>query len=199
MISILGNSPLNVLTMRFYNPTPFSGLETHIPNSYANSLLQVYHFTPSIRLYALAHAATTCRQPQCALCELGFLFQNLIDARGQNCQTTNFSRYLGSTMRAAGHDIVEEDLFHKESESKVAKTVRLNRFLVGEGFYSHDGHGKGNHGPGHAQDRNLRGGRLWMDVVRLFRCNVCGHEHSDKHREYSIEMVYHKVISPRAI
>jgi hypothetical protein len=90
---------------------------------------------------------------------------------------------------------VEEDLFHKESESKVGKTIRLNRFLVSEGFF--DSHGKGhhNHGPGHSQDRNLRGGRLWMDVVRLFRCNACGHEHSDKHREYIVEMVYHKVTS----
>ena len=184
-----------MLMIRFYNPTPFSGLETHIANSYANSLLQVYHFTPSIRLYALAHTATTCRVSLCALCELGFLFQNLIDARGQNCQTTNFSRYLGSTVRAAGHNIVEEDLFHKESESKVGKIIRLNRFLVNEGFY--DSHVKGhhNHGPGHAQDRNLRGGRLWMDVIRLFRCVVCGHEQSDKHREYIVEMVYHKVLS----
>jgi PAB-dependent poly(A)-specific ribonuclease subunit 2 len=178
---------------RFYNPTPFSGLETHIANSYANSLLQVYHFTPSVRLYALAHTATTCRVPLCALCELGFLFQNLIDARGQNCQTTNFSRYLGSTVRAAGHDIVEEDLFHKESESKVAKINRLNRFLVTEGFYDNPGKGHHNHGPGHAQDRHFRGGRLWMDVIRLFRCAACGHEHSDKHREYVVEMVYHKV------
>jgi PAB-dependent poly(A)-specific ribonuclease subunit 2 len=177
---------------RFYNPTPFSGLETHIANSYANSLLQVYHFTPSIRLFALAHTGTTCRISLCALCELGFIFQNLLDARGQNCQTTNFSRYLGSTVRAAGHDIVEEDLFHKESESKVAKTIRLNRFLVSEGFYDNHG-GKGhNQGGGHV-DRNLRGGRMWMDVVRLFRCNTCGHEHSDKHREYNVEMVYHKV------
>jgi len=94
-------------------------------------------------------------------------------------------------LRAAGHDIVEDDLFHKESESKVAKTIRLNRFLVNEGFY--DNHGKGHHGPGHGMDRNLRGGRLWMDVIRLFRCNICGHEHSDKHREYMVEMMYHKV------
>ena len=35
---------------------------------------------------------------------------------------------------------MEEDLFHKESESKVGKTIRLNRFLVNEGFY--DGPGR---------------------------------------------------------
>ena len=48
-------------------------------------------------------------------------------------------------------------------------------------------------GHGMVQDRNLRGGRLWMDVVRLYRCNNCGHEHSEKHRDYIVEMVYHKV------
>jgi hypothetical protein len=160
--------------------------------------LQVYHFTPSIRLYALAHTATTCHIPLCALCELGFVFANLTDAHGQNCQLTNFSRYLGATVRAAGHDIVEEDLFHKESESKVGKTIRLNRFLVTEGFFDRSGGRGGHHGPGHAIDRQMRGGRPWMDVVRLFRCNVCGHEHSDKHREYIVEMMYHKVSPSRS-
>jgi PAB-dependent poly(A)-specific ribonuclease subunit 2 len=181
----------------FYNPTYFSGLETHIANSYANSLLQLYHFTPSIRLFALSHAATTCRISLCALCELGFLFQNLLDARGQNCQTTNFSRYLVSTVKSASHDIVEADLFRKESESKVGKLIRLNRFLVIEGF--NDSHRRaynhGHHAPGHAPDRHARGGRLWMDVVRVFKCIICGHEQSDKHREYIVEMMYHKVRS----
>jgi hypothetical protein len=93
---------------------------------------------------------------------------------------------------------VEEDLFHKESESKVGKTIRLNRFLVGEGFLDSYGKAQGHHGGGvgghgMVQDRNLRGGRLWMDVVRLYRCNNCGHEHSEKHRDYIVEMVYHKV------
>jgi hypothetical protein len=127
----------------------------------------------------------------CALCELGFLFQNLIDAKGQNCQTTNFSRFLGSTVRAGNHDIVEEDHFRKKSESKVHKIIRLNRFLVNEGFL--ETHAKGYHDRSQLQDRNLRGGRLWMDVIRIFRCNNCGHDQSDKRREYIVEMVYHKV------
>jgi hypothetical protein len=80
---------------------------------------------------------------------------------------------------------VEEDLFHKESESKVAKIIRLNRFLVQEGIV--EGVGKVVGGTG------LRGWKVWMDVVKLFRCVKCGHEHSDKTKEYMVEMVYHKV------
>ncbi|KAH6605888.1 hypothetical protein Trco_005041 [Trichoderma cornu-damae] len=50
----------------FYNKTRYSGLEIHISNSYANSLLQIMHFTPSIRNLALQHAATACQKDQSA-------------------------------------------------------------------------------------------------------------------------------------
>ena len=49
----------------------------------------------------------------------------------------------------------------------------------------------------HSGDRGIGGkaGRLWMDVIRLYRCNVCGHELPDKHREYMFDMVYQKVVN----
>ncbi len=75
---------------RFYNKTSYSGLETHIANSYINPLLQVLKFTPLVRNLALHHTASTCTHETCLLCEMGFLFDTLEKAEGQNCQATNF-------------------------------------------------------------------------------------------------------------
>lgn len=74
----------------YYNRTRYSGLEIHIPNSYANSLLQILHFTPLIRNVALQHAATRCINELCLLCETGFLYDMLERAEGSICQATNF-------------------------------------------------------------------------------------------------------------
>jgi PAB-dependent poly(A)-specific ribonuclease subunit 2 len=80
----------------FYNKTPYSGLETHISNSYANPLLQVLHFIPSIRNLALQHTATPCINPLCLLCEMGFLFDMLEKAEGSTCQATNMLKTLSN-------------------------------------------------------------------------------------------------------
>ena len=59
----------------YYNRTVFAGLETHIPNSYCNSLLQVLYFMPPIRALVLAHSPVTHDKDGCLACELGFLFR----------------------------------------------------------------------------------------------------------------------------
>jgi PAB-dependent poly(A)-specific ribonuclease subunit 2 len=79
---------------RYYNGTSYSGLEIHIPNSYANSLLQLMHFTPIIRNLALRHTATACLSETCMLCEMGFLFDMLQKAEGSICQATNMLKAL---------------------------------------------------------------------------------------------------------
>jgi PAB-dependent poly(A)-specific ribonuclease subunit 2 len=81
-------------TNRFYNATRYSGLETHIVNSYANSLLQVLHFTPLVRNLALHHAASACIDESCMLCEMGFLSDMLQKAEGWACQATNMLKTL---------------------------------------------------------------------------------------------------------
>lgn len=77
---------------RFYNRTGHSGLETHITNSYTNALLQLLHFTVPVRKAANAHIATDCPREHCLFCELGFLAKMLDDAKGTNCQPTNFCK-----------------------------------------------------------------------------------------------------------
>lgn len=85
---------LKLTSSSFYNKTRYSGLEIHISNSYANSILQILHFIPLIRNLALQHTATACVSEICLLCELGFLFDMLQKADGSICQATNLLKIL---------------------------------------------------------------------------------------------------------
>ncbi|KAI0303542.1 PAB-dependent poly-A-specific ribonuclease subunit PAN2 [Multifurca ochricompacta] len=79
----------------FFNKTEFSGLETHISNSYTNSLLQVLHYCHPVRTVAKSHITTRCPDEHCLLCELGFVSRMLEDAKGTNCQSSNFCKTVG--------------------------------------------------------------------------------------------------------
>lgn len=81
----------------FYNKTRYSGLETHITNSYTNSLLQALHYTGPVRTLAESHTFSACPKENCLLCEAGFLFRMLGDAKGMNCQASNFSRAFSAS------------------------------------------------------------------------------------------------------
>jgi PAB-dependent poly(A)-specific ribonuclease subunit 2 len=91
----------------YYNKTPYAGLENHIPNSYANALLQLMHFTPLLRNMALQHAATACVSDPCLLCELGFVFDMLQKAEGAPCQATNMFKALSATPQGTFWLLVE--------------------------------------------------------------------------------------------
>jgi len=80
---------------RFYNKTNFSGLETHILNSYTNAVVQVMHYVSPIRRLAKAHILIDCPREHCFFCELGFVFRMLEDAQGINCQASNFCKTVG--------------------------------------------------------------------------------------------------------
>lgn len=118
---------------KFYNKTAFSGLETHISNSFTNSLLQLFKFIPLIRNLALHHAATNCVFEPCILCELGFLFDMLDKANGQNCQATNLLKTFSSYREAINLGLLEE---HLASKSLSATIQAVNRFFLGQ--MSHD-------------------------------------------------------------
>ncbi|RWA06432.1 hypothetical protein EKO27_g8675 [Xylaria grammica] len=78
----------------YFNKSPYSGLQNHIVNAYANPLLQIMHYTPLIRNIALQHSATACVDERCLLCEVGFLFDMLDKAEGEACQASNFTKTL---------------------------------------------------------------------------------------------------------
>jgi PAB-dependent poly(A)-specific ribonuclease subunit 2 len=88
-------------SLRFYNKTNYSGLKTQISNSYTNSLLQALHYTLPIRIVAKAHIAQDCPKESCLLCEAGLLFRMLEDAKGNNCQASNFSSAFSSSSQGA--------------------------------------------------------------------------------------------------
>ena len=111
----------------FYNQTPYSGLETHISNSYANPILQIMHFTPLIRNIALLHAASACISESCLLCELGFLFDMLEKAAGSVCQATNMLKALSNHQTAQVLGFLEED---SRGLAPNLMLQRLTRFLA---------------------------------------------------------------------
>lgn len=114
----------------YYNKTPYSGLETHIQNSYANAYLQALHYIHPFRSLAKAHIYDSCNREQCFLCEAGFLFRMLEDAKGANCQATNFLRALGNSSRAASLGLMDKEDSPGADAAYSNLTQHLNRFVL---------------------------------------------------------------------
>lgn len=165
---------------RYYNKTSFSGLETHIANSFVNAILQLYRFVPVIRNLALHHAATSCIAENCLLCELGFLTDMLEKAAGQNCQATNLLRAFSASREAASLGLLEESTL--ASGVSLSSTIQsVNRFLLKQ----------------FAQDfRNLVGSSDDVDAVvatgalESIGCMYCGNEITRPGTTYVNELVY---------
>jgi PAB-dependent poly(A)-specific ribonuclease subunit 2 len=111
----------------YYNQTQFSGLETHITNSYANPLLQLFRFTPMMRNLALQHTASPCLFESCLLCELGFLIDMLEKAAGLNCQASNFLKTFSGLSNAVSLNLLEE---FAPNVALTSMIQNLNRFLL---------------------------------------------------------------------
>lgn len=58
-------------------------------------MVQVMHYIHPVRRIALSHITTNCPREHCLLCELGFVMRMLSDARGTNCQASNFCKTVG--------------------------------------------------------------------------------------------------------
>ncbi|KAK4229481.1 PAB-dependent poly(A)-specific ribonuclease subunit PAN2 [Podospora fimiseda] len=104
----------------YYNKTNYSGLQNQIPNSYANALLQLLHYTPLIRNMALQHTATACQAELCLLCEMGFVFDMLQKAEGVAVHATNMFRAIAADDRAQSLGLVEPD----DSQQSLATPAR---------------------------------------------------------------------------
>lgn len=165
---------------RYYNKTSFSGLETHIANSFTNAILQLYRFVPLIRNLALHHAATSCIAENCLLCELGFLTDMLEKAAGQNCQATNLLRAFSASREAASLGLLEESTL--ASGVSLSSTIQsVNRFFLKQ----------------IAQDfQNLTGTSDDVDAIiatgalESIRCMYCGSEITRPGTSYVNELVY---------
>ncbi|KAI4159216.1 MAG: hypothetical protein LQ342_006736 [Letrouitia transgressa] len=121
---------------RYYNKTEYSGLETHITNSYLNPLLQLFRFTPLFRNLALHHAASGCISEGCLLCELGFLFDMLEKAEGEKCHATNFLKAFSSIPDAKKLQITEETSPQNTLEVRIQSA---NRFILNQVVFDYRG------------------------------------------------------------
>lgn len=111
----------------YYNRSRYAGLENHFANSYANALLQLLRFTPSIRNLALQHAASACLDDQCLLCELGYLCDMLQKAEGATCQATNMLKTLSGLPQAHQLRLIEEE----NPNTPITEMLQnLTRFLL---------------------------------------------------------------------
>lgn len=168
----------------FYNRTKYSGLEIHISNSYANPLLQVLHFTPLIRNMALQHTATSCLNPLCLLCEMGFLFDMLEKAEGSICQATNLLKAFSNYPEAGRLGLLEEDA---PSASLTTMLQGLNRFLlerITQDFKSI---------PPHSE---AFGQILATSATTAIRCMNCRSEHTRPGTTFVNELIYPVPKSP---
>ncbi|CCG81195.1 PAB-dependent poly(A)-specific ribonuclease subunit pan2 [Taphrina deformans PYCC 5710] len=114
----------------FFNHTAFSGLETNFSNSYCNSLLQLYNYCRPICRIAQVHAASSCLKENCLLCETGYVFSMLSDAKGQNCQASNFLRTLSTNREANDLGLVLPDGVSTPPIPWASLTQSFNRFLL---------------------------------------------------------------------
>ncbi|OCH89095.1 PAB-dependent poly-A-specific ribonuclease subunit PAN2 [Obba rivulosa] len=114
----------------FYNKTEHSGLETHILNSYTNPILQLMHYTLPIRRLAKSHIITDCQREHCLLCELGFVTRMLEDARGTNCQSSNFCKTV-TVLAQMGNAIELIDYGRENADLNYAHMIQaFHRFLI---------------------------------------------------------------------
>lgn len=114
---------------KYYNKTKYSGLETHITNSYLNPLLQLLKYIPLVRNLALHHAGGSCLSERCLLCELGYLFDMVEKAAGQSCQATNFLKAFSNIPEARRWNVSEDTATHLQNTLDIRIQV-ANRFLM---------------------------------------------------------------------
>lgn len=168
-------------TKSYYNQTQYSGLETHITNSYANPLLQIIRFTPLIRNLALRHTASPCLFEACLLCELGFLIDMLEKAAGLNCQASNFLKTFGGNSTAMSLNLLEG---YAPNIALTNMIQAFNRFLM-DRISSEFQQMLGGSGAPSLMDQVLE-----TEIRAIMRCPQCRHEMENEGRTFVNELVY---------
>ncbi|KAH9857626.1 ubiquitin carboxyl-terminal hydrolase-domain-containing protein [Lenzites betulinus] len=181
----------------FYNRTAFSGLETHILNSYTNPIVQVMHYTMPIRRLAKSHITTDCPHEHCLLCELGFVARMLEDAHGTNCQASNFCKTVG--VLAQIHNAIELIDYGRESaDLTYAHMIQMfHRFLVdrlsteGNSFPHNptllpDAGPADPHSPAPAPITQLMG----IDAKNIIVCSSCHAVREKENMTHLIDLIY---------
>ncbi|KAI0811211.1 PAB-dependent poly-A-specific ribonuclease subunit PAN2 [Irpex lacteus] len=188
----------------FFNRTEYSGLETHITNSYTNAMLQLLHYTHPIRRLAKSHITTDCSREHCLFCELGFVIRMLEDARGTNCQSSNFCQTVG--VLAQKNNLIELMDYGKESaDHNYGHMIQaFHRFLVdnlsSEGnSYPHNPWllppPAGHNDPAPAPITQLCG----IDAKSIITCLNCNAVREKENMTHVVDMVYPRKVSSNEV
>ncbi|QRW27499.1 PAB-dependent poly(A)-specific ribonuclease subunit PAN2 [Rhizoctonia solani] len=96
----------------YYNKTKYSGLETHIVNSYTNALLQALHYVHSVRRVAQSHITTPCQTEHCLLCQQLLQNDSQIQQAGAlgvvDYQAEGLKRDYGAIIQVFNRFLLEE-------------------------------------------------------------------------------------------
>ncbi|RLV94499.1 PAB-dependent poly [Spathaspora sp. JA1] len=130
----------------FYNKTNglYCGLENHTDNSYINSLLQLYRFSPSfynkitknlLNEWLPCDLDTIMVNPEGSsiLTELGYLFDMMDKAKGNNVKIYNFGQVLSHNKDAIAHHLVNlDEMTRLNSQDVRSLIISFNKFLLNQ-------------------------------------------------------------------
>lgn len=135
----------------YYNKSPnYSGLENHLDNSYINSLLQLYRYSPqfynmvtqTLRSEWLPNdnqTIITDNNPQGSslLNELGYLFDMTNKAQGKNVTISNLTEQLNMNQDASKHHLLNFDECKTLNNDELrVLIINFNKFF--NGTIAHD-------------------------------------------------------------
>lgn len=123
---------VNDFDFDFYNKTSYSGLETQIANSYCNSLLQLYRFSPLFYNFALDFVSQhNVVDDKSLLNELGLLFDMLHKGEGKNCRASNFVATLEGIQQASALGLIYDEISPSKNSMSQAQLIKaFCRFLM---------------------------------------------------------------------
>ena len=115
-----------------YNQTHFTGLETHVDNSYTNSLLQLYRFVPEMFNFLLGNLAIENLDSNSIIRELGYLYDMMVKSFGHHLRPTNFQQTFSSLQDANNLGLIEKENGTISSTARdIGTRIKLfNKFLL---------------------------------------------------------------------